>query len=263
MGNNRNPIRMLAGMTGMKPLVSLSAIALRLKELQLLLNMCDASILSTSSRGVDMRQAFHCIESLLRQDKADVPLVFRSSTRGVENAENEEAFYESAGARELTCVQWIIQAAENSLKHLFSTTDIPSTTGMLLELQSLTQSLQERQSIIECCMKDMSTLELCLELCGIYKAEILIVIDMIRNASTHGNPKREDECIFSLSKLCHRQFEIETALLGRKISASTSDGIASPAVGSDRSGKSSSNPLWVVMQSVFPSDDLKNGDRVS
>ena len=260
-----------------KPSSLLSCICLSSAELWIVLTRCSFTVdAASSSFTKDIRELVTPITDLIYRYDADDwqrngrGFLFRQTDKLYERfAEAEDTMIETEfqklpGCRELTGLHWIVNAARNVLRHMYSSSkDLPNNITVLNELTSLRESLLARKHLIDCCVKDMASLKLCEDLSSVYHSQISLLIDMLKCGSD--GHRTEDECIFALSKLCHRQVDIEARLTGRAHPAAKEASYASPTspgkilkdspLHKSRQ-KSASNPLWLVMQNVFPSDHL-------
>lgn len=202
------------------------------------------------------------------------------------------------GARELVSMNWIINATKNVLKSLYEAQsgEIPHDITLHQELVSLKESLETRREHIELCLQDLHSLHFFEELQGVYRSEILLLIEMIsgetevanggaagaawkeynRTPNRHQAGKRtEEEYMFTLSKICHRQFEIEAKISNRGSQPMTTpvkeskSSINSKGSGNGRRTGSregfewspsrrnnTSNSLHLLLQNVFPAENL-------
>ena len=220
--------------------------------------------------------------------------------------------------RELTSINWIFNATRNVLKSIYEIkSEIPHDITLLKELIALKESLESRRNIIQLCQQDLHSLHIYEELCGVYRSEILLLVEMIggqsyfdnRNQSSSSSSNKnnhfsridrqqrsEEEFVFALSKLCNRQFEIDCKISNRNVNSiqyieqvskinsnSNSHSNLSPSSNlnninsnsnlntsfnlsprkihsefqSPRRKKTSSNSLHMLLQNVFPTDDLQ------
>lgn len=277
--NKQNPLRLIADMPAAKPLSLMSCVSISAAELWIAISRCmtiaeqDRSAYSKQIKTIMTPLIYllqrYSVDTWTRHKKG---FLFQQTDRlyqrfsTVENTTQESEFQKLPGSRELTSLHWVVNAARNVLRHLYGRSDdLPDNITVLNELNSLRDNLVTRKHLIDCCVKDMACLQLCEDLSSVYHSEISLLIDMLRCGSD-GN-RTEDECVFALSKLCHRQVDLEARLLGRVASSpkdttpvssskSGSPGMLRSSPLSKSRPKSSSNPLWLVMQNVFPSDDL-------
>jgi hypothetical protein len=278
--NKQNPLRLIADMPASKPQALMSCVSISAGELWIALSRCTMIVdRDTSPYSKQIKTIISPLGYLRERYAVDTWLRHKTSFlfqytdklyqrfSAVENTMSESEFQKLPGCRELTSLHWVVNAARNVLRHLYGRSeDLPDNITILNELNSLRDNLIARKHIIDCCVKDMACLQLCEDLSSVYHSEISLLIDMLRCGSD-GN-RTEDECVFALSKLCHRQVDLEARLMGRATSSSKDAPLLSSKPGSPVSTlnrgtpisksrqKSSSNPLWLVMQNVFPSDDL-------
>jgi hypothetical protein len=221
--------------------------------------------------------------------------------------------HDDPGARELVSMSWIINATKNVLGSLYEAQsgEIPHDLTLYQELVSLKESLETRSEHIELCLQDLHSLHFFEELQGVYRSEILLLMEMISgeseetnggagaagnkgemNRTPHrsqaGQQRTEEEYIFTLSKICHRQFEIEAKISNRATptqhsalqlrmttpvkerrspmsSMGSSGRRAGRGEGLEWAGlmnspsrrKSTSNSLHLLLQNVFPAENLQ------
>jgi hypothetical protein len=243
----------------------------------------------TSSLSVELKDKLIDLKNLLelKEDLWNSPDACKLHKKNAIDLTDISDNSELSGAQELTSLQWIITTAKSTLRYLFEHEDLPNGGGILEELTSLKSTLDERKSMIQGVLRDTSNLLLLQELCNVYKAEILLLIDMINSSDGIGGSsgRTEEECMFTFSKLCHRQFDIESILLSsntdmysnktyydtleniessQQFNTENNRNFVTPTNKSNmissrkgiNSTPTSCNPLWVVMQNVFPSDEL-------
>jgi hypothetical protein len=290
-----DPIRLIAEINDVKPAVCLSAMSASSSDIYMVLSRCvDLSRAFTSAWANELEDLVSNLSPLLNRCPRDLwmrPLrgfvLERHQSRSSRNCysvTNSEFIHSLPGCRELTSIQWTISAARAVLRHIYeSEGELPTDYTVLQELASLTESLESRKHLIECCARDAKSLQAFEELCGVYRSEIALLTEMIssRQAGCRSHHRNEDECIFALSKLCHRQFDIElkisrgAAASSDKERSPSSSGLrdapltpthrekSAPSTPGNHQGiarkKTNLNPLWLVMQNVFPSDDISKG----
>lgn len=260
----------------------------------------------------------------LRQPFSDADHIFRNFIENelVSDSQTDPSIIDLPGAQELTSLQWIVSSAKSSLCYLFDMKNgIPDTSGVLDELLTFKSTIDDRKHTIGNIVSDLTHLNDMGELLNVYKAEVSLLKDMLHSVDGRiGNEfsgRTEEECLFTFTKLCHRQFDLESKIMldffptyfgkvsidsspmsleaysprnirpnggierqlftdtpskysggegalparDRHSSGSMHQFIPSPASGV--SLVNSKNPLWMVMQNVFPSEDLNvnNGAR--
>jgi hypothetical protein len=321
--NNQNPVRQMANFVGLKPFQCVNCISLSGRDLWKTLLQLDkvaegsVSVWTTEIRGLlaDLSHLVHDpdYQEFWRENKRSYLLQWQQKKRigevggryssklsdlhGKErDGEREgEVDYDHPGARELVSINWIINATKNVLRSLYAiqSEEIPHDITLYQELLSLKESLESRKGFIDLCLRDLHSLHTFEELNGVYRSELLLLIEMVTGDSeaqdlSGGSHKRttirpftsrdqqrrtEEEYLFSLSRLCHRQFEIETKISNRQTptqahagatfgggSASRSAEKESPMKGRSpskrRLGGGASNSLHMLLQNVFPVENL-------
>lgn len=207
-------------------------------------------------------------------------------------------------------LQWLLNAARNSLRHLYLTTpsgdggdvgpgdhfkEISNNTSLLRELESLHKKLSLKQETVTKILNDLYFLKRVEELFSVYEAEIKLLTDMVQQTilkttnlyrkhatslsgttemnqdGPDSNPlsteqvRSTDEFIFSLSKACQQQLEVEKELshLLRKADCPQQGSLSSthathdkrdidaPEINKMIRSSTSNNPLLLVLRNVF------------
>jgi hypothetical protein len=180
-------------------------------------------------------------------------------------------------AEELSSLAWIVSASRAALAHLYSEdggesiqrSDYASNFVVWKEIVDLKQSLLEREEVIKSIFSDLLVLENCSKLLKLYSSEIGIHLERLSLAESKLAPSEEtvDEYFFSHSA---QSLLAQESLLGLTrnrtqpnvketdmTDAGFSDShiIAQPTI--------QSNPLCVLLQSVFPMSELRTAADLS
>jgi hypothetical protein len=343
--NNQNPVRQMAGFVGLKPSQCVSCMSISSLDLwQTLLRLDRVAESSSSVWTTELRVLLSDLSPLIHSSQAQTfwkensqlsyLLQLHTDSTGERLSQPHsgsgnvsEGLRDDSqmppGARELVSMSWIINATRNVLKSLYEVQsgEIPHDLTLHQELVSLKEALLSRREHIELCLQDLHALHFFEELQGVYRSEILLLIEMLSgqmetedtaaasaagrgaskgkgnaHSSQRSQPqsqqlqgqsmqRTEEEYIFTLSKLCHRQFEIEAKISNRATHQPSAHqhGMVTPVKerrspmtmsSSDRRGrglelslmsspsparkkKSTSNSLHLLLQNVFPAENLQ------
>lgn len=317
--NSQNPIRQLSDFIGLKPFVCVNCISLSVHDIWLtVVKLQKIAKISSSIWTTEIREYLlkfvdvmnYYPEKLWKTSKKSY--VLQLVRKGRILLQNEDI--DHPAIRELTSINWLLNATRNVLKSIYETkNDIPHDITLLKELISLKDSLESRRNIIQLCSQDLHSLHIYEELCGVYRSEILLLVEMIggqsQSQSNNNNnqlgsslkenqlisrlekqqQRSEEEFIFALSKLCNRQFEIDCKISNRHINTtqynsnqgnddknneqvtsnnyhsnvnsgsnfSPSPRKLSSEFQSPRRKKGGSNSLHMLLQNVFPTNDIQ------
>lgn len=317
--NNQNPIRQISEFIGLKPFVCVNCISLSIHDIWLtIIKLQKITKISSSIWTNEIREYLLKFDTMLNSYPEKL---WKTSKKSyvLQLFQKDKLFLQSEdidhpAIRELTSINWILNTTKNVLKSIYeSKSNIPHDITLLKELISLKESIESRRNIIQLCLQDLHSLHIYEELCSIYRSEILLLVEMIGGQNSNNlllkdnqlsklekqQQRSEEEFVFTLSKLCNRQFEIDCKISNRNMNSiqyineqsnSTLNSISKNNMNnlnninnynyntpskltsnlspnslkynnseyqSPRRKKTSSNSLHMLLQNVFPTNDIQ------
>ena len=227
---------------------------------------------SIISDGFGYSNSYKKVESAVSEERPTLLLASSKNTPPV--------------VEEMTSLSWIIGAARATLSHLYSEdgsssaysdSQLSSTYIMWKEIVDLMQSLLEREDIIKQTLSDVKRLDEYLKLCKLYGSEIGLRLErakVYREFSTNVQFKKapdEEYYTHSIARLVTEQTELEIRQSVKAKSLLKNDSVESDLstrqdnsnVAVESGVSALTNPLKVLLQSVFPVSELRAAADVS